>query len=129
MTTSARASGRCSTSDKCSTPAGVPVVMPIGGHGVFIDAARFLPHLPREQFPAQALAAALYTDSGVRSMERGAVSAGRDPADRCKSIYPALELDSTDPSATRVHAGAHGRHRRVDHRPARRAVSAWSVWR
>ncbi len=71
--------------------AGVPVVMPIGGHGVFVDAAKFLPHLSREQYPAQALAAAVYTESGVRSMERGAVSAGRDPQTG-KSIYPPLEL-------------------------------------
>ncbi len=71
--------------------AGVPLVRPIGGHGVFLDAARFLPHIPREQFPAQALAAALYVDSGVRAMERGAVSAGRD--DRTgKNILPSLEL-------------------------------------
>lgn len=59
--------------------AGVPVVVPIGGHGVFINAHRFLPHLDPEQFPAQSLAAALYLDSGVRAMERGIVSAGRDP--------------------------------------------------
>jgi tyrosine phenol-lyase len=59
--------------------AGVPVVQPIGGHGVFIDARRFLPHLDQEQYPAQTLAAALYLDSGVRAMERGIVSAGRDP--------------------------------------------------
>jgi tyrosine phenol-lyase len=71
--------------------AGVPIVRPIGGHGVFIDAARFLPHLPRDQFPSQALAAALYVESGVRSMERGAVSAGRDPATG-ENAYPALEL-------------------------------------
>ncbi len=59
--------------------AGVPIVVPIGGHGIFIDAHRFLPHLDQEQFPAQSLAAALYLDSGVRAMERGVVSAGRDP--------------------------------------------------
>lgn len=59
--------------------AGVPIVQPIGGHAVFVDARRFLPHLDQEEFPAQALAAALYVDSGVRSMERGIVSAGRDP--------------------------------------------------
>jgi tyrosine phenol-lyase len=59
--------------------AGVPVVLPIGGHAVFLDARRFLSHLDQEQFPAQSLAAALYLDSGVRSMERGIVSAGRDP--------------------------------------------------
>ncbi len=69
---------------------GVPIVEPIGGHGIFIDAVRFLPHIPREQFPAQSLAAALYVDSGVRSMERGAVSAGRDP-DTGKNYFPRLE--------------------------------------
>lgn len=58
--------------------AGVPIVEPIGGHAVFLDARRFLPHLDQEQFPAQTLAAALYVDSGVRAMERGIVSAGRD---------------------------------------------------
>lgn len=56
---------------------GVPIVLPIGGHGVFVDAKRFLPNIPQDHFPAQALAAALYVDSGVRSMERGIVSAGR----------------------------------------------------
>lgn len=58
--------------------AGVPIVEPVGGHAVFVDARRFLPHLDQSQFPAQALAAALYIDSGVRSMERGIISAGRD---------------------------------------------------
>ncbi len=58
---------------------GIPIVTPVGGHGVFVDARAFLPHVPANQFPAQSLAAALYVDSGVRGMERGAVSAGRDP--------------------------------------------------
>lgn len=71
--------------------AGVPITRPIGGHGVFLDAARFLPHIPREQFPAQALAAALYVDSGVRAMERGGVSAGRDK-ETGENIFPPLEL-------------------------------------
>jgi tyrosine phenol-lyase len=60
--------------------AGVPIVRPIGTHGVFLDAKRFLPHVDQDRFPAQALAAEIYVDSGVRSMERGNVSAGRDPA-------------------------------------------------
>ncbi|VBB44229.1 Tyrosine phenol-lyase [uncultured Paludibacter sp.] len=58
--------------------AGVPVIEPIGGHAVFLDARRFCPHLTQDQFPAQSLAANLYVESGVRSMERGIVSAGRD---------------------------------------------------
>lgn len=58
--------------------AGVPIVEPVGGHAVFLDARRFCPHLDQEQFPAQSLASSLYIDSGVRSMERGIVSAGRD---------------------------------------------------
>lgn len=71
--------------------AGVPVVRPLGGHAVFLDAAATLSHLPRDRFPAQALAAALYLESGVRSMERGAVSAGRDP-NTGENRYPSLEL-------------------------------------
>jgi tyrosine phenol-lyase len=70
---------------------GIPVVRPIGGHGVFIDAAKFLPHIPREEFPAQALAAALYVESGVRSMERGGVSAGRNH-ETGENLFPPLEL-------------------------------------
>ncbi len=57
---------------------GVPTIEPIGGHAVFLDARRFCPHLEQEQFPAQSLAAFLFMDSGVRTMERGIVSAGRD---------------------------------------------------
>ncbi len=70
---------------------GVPIVQPIGGHGVFIDAAIALPHLDQGQFPAQALTAAIYLDSGVRGMERGAVSAGRDPVTG-ENRRPKLEL-------------------------------------
>jgi tyrosine phenol-lyase len=58
--------------------AGIPIVQPIGGHAIFLDATRFLPHIPQDQFPAQTLAAELYLESGVRAMERGIVSAGRD---------------------------------------------------
>jgi tyrosine phenol-lyase len=57
----------------------IPIVQPVGGHAVFLDARRFYPHIPQDEFPAQTLAAELYLDSGIRSMERGIVSAGRDP--------------------------------------------------
>jgi tyrosine phenol-lyase len=60
--------------------AGVPIVKPVGGHAVYLDARAFLPHIPQDEFPAQRLSAELYVESGVRSMERGIVSAGRDPA-------------------------------------------------
>jgi tyrosine phenol-lyase len=70
---------------------GVPIVTPIGGHAIFLNARRMLPHIPQEQFPAQALAAALYVESGVRAMERGLVSAGRD-ASTGENLKPKLEL-------------------------------------
>ncbi len=71
--------------------AGVPVVKPIGTHGVFLDAKAFYPHLSQDEFPAQTLAAELYVDSGVRAMERGVVSAGRNK-ETGKHNYPKLEL-------------------------------------
>ena len=70
---------------------GIPVVLPIGTHGVFLDAKKFLPHLTQDQFPAQTLAAEIYLDSGVRTMERGVVSAGRNK-ETGEHNYPALEL-------------------------------------
>jgi tyrosine phenol-lyase len=70
---------------------GIPIMLPIGTHGVFLDARRFLPHLDQDEFPAQALAAELYIESGVRAMERGNVSAGRNP-ETGENRHPALEL-------------------------------------
>lgn len=70
---------------------GVPIVRPCGGHAVFLDAKAIYPHIPQDQFPAQTLAAELYLDSGVRAMERGVVSAGRDPKTGDHK-YPKLEL-------------------------------------
>jgi tyrosine phenol-lyase len=58
----------------------IPIVEPVGGHAIFLDARRFYPHLVQDQFPAQTLAAELYLDSGIRSMERGIASAGRNAA-------------------------------------------------
>jgi len=70
---------------------GIPIVLPVGGHGIFLDARAFLPHLPQEHYPAQALAAAIYLDSGVRAMERGTVSAGRNQ-ETGEENRPRLEL-------------------------------------
>jgi tyrosine phenol-lyase len=70
---------------------GIPIVQPVGGHAIFLDAKRIYPHIPQDQFPAQTLAAELYLDSGIRSMERGIVSAGRDP-ETGDHRHPALEL-------------------------------------
>lgn len=69
---------------------GIPVVLPPGGLGVHIEASSFLPHVPRSAYPAGSLAAALYIASGVRSMERGAMSMDRDRDGR--EVYPELEL-------------------------------------
>jgi tyrosine phenol-lyase len=71
--------------------AGVAIIRPIGGHGVYLDARAILPHVPQDELPAQSLAAAIYVDSGVRTMERGVVSAGRDPATG-ENRLPRLEL-------------------------------------
>jgi tyrosine phenol-lyase len=69
----------------------IPIVQPVGGHAIFLDARRFYPHLPQDAFPGQTLAAELYLDSGIRSMERGIVSAGRDPQTG-QHRHPKLEL-------------------------------------
>ena len=71
--------------------AGIPLVKPLGTHGIFLDARKFLPHIPQSDFPAQALAAEIFLDSGVRTMERGIVSAGRDMKTNDHN-YPELEL-------------------------------------
>lgn len=70
---------------------GIPIVQPVGGHAIFLDARRIYEHIPQAEFPAQTLAAELYLDSGIRAMERGVVSAGRDPATG-DHRYPKLEL-------------------------------------
>jgi tyrosine phenol-lyase len=71
--------------------AGIPIVLPVGGHAIYLDARRFYPDMPQEAFPAQTLAAELYLDAGVRAMERGIVSAGRDKVTG-ENHKPKLEL-------------------------------------
>jgi len=70
---------------------GIPIIEPAGGHAVFIDATGFLPHIPREEFTAQTLAAEVYLEGGVRSAEIGTLMADRDPVSR-ENRYPKLEL-------------------------------------
>ena len=69
----------------------VPYVKPIGGHAIFLDAKKILSHLSQDKFPSQTLAAEIYLDSGVRGMERGVVSAGRNP-ETGEHRFPKLEL-------------------------------------
>ncbi|MCG8700614.1 MAG: tryptophanase [Bacteroidales bacterium] len=71
--------------------AGIPIVEPIGTHAVFLDAKRFLPHIDQDNFPAQVLASELFVESGIRAMERGNVSSGRNKKTG-KNYRPALEL-------------------------------------
>jgi len=71
--------------------AGIPIVTPPGTHAIFLDVKRFLPHIDQDEYPAQRLAAEIYMESGVRTMERGNVSKGRDP-ETGENYRPALEL-------------------------------------
>jgi tyrosine phenol-lyase len=71
--------------------AGIPIVEPVGTHAVFLDAKRFLPHVDQDEYPAQRLAAEIFVETGVRAMERGNVSKGRDPKTG-ENYRPALEL-------------------------------------
>ncbi|MBE9481811.1 MAG: tryptophanase [Bacteroidetes bacterium] len=73
------------------TDFGIPVILPYGGHAIFVDAKRFLPKVPKEEFPAQMLAIELYLESGVRGVEIGALMADRDPVTR-ENRFPELEL-------------------------------------
>jgi tryptophanase len=70
---------------------GIPVQEPFGGHAIFVDAKRFLPNFPKEQFAAQTLAVEVYLEGGVRGVEIGAILADRDPITR-ENRYPDLEL-------------------------------------
>ncbi len=73
------------------TEFGIPIQKPIGGHAIFIDAKKFLPHIPKEEYIAQTLAVEIYKEAGVRGVEIGTLLADRDPVTR-ENRYPALEL-------------------------------------
>jgi tryptophanase len=71
---------------------GIPIIQPVGGHAVYIDARSFLPHLPQSAFPAQALVVALYRGGAVRGVEVGSVMFGRKDSETGRDIYPELDL-------------------------------------
>jgi tryptophanase len=70
---------------------GIPIQKPFGGHAIFIDASKFLPHIPKEEYRAQTLAVELYLEAGIRGVEIGTILADRDPETR-ENRYPELEL-------------------------------------
>ena len=72
--------------------AGVPILKPIGGHAVYLNAKEFLPHIPQDLFPAQALAVALYRDYGIRGVEIGTVMFGKRETATGRILHPELEM-------------------------------------
>jgi tryptophanase len=72
--------------------AGVPILKPIGGHAVYLNAKEFLPHVPREEYPGQALVVALYREYGIRGVEIGTVMFGKKDTATGSTTYPELEM-------------------------------------
>ena len=74
------------------TENGIPIIQPTGGHAIYIDALGFLPDLPREQFPVQALTVALYIEAGIRGVEIGSLMFAKEDPETGEIKYPDLEL-------------------------------------
>ena len=82
---------KCKYLGKKLTGYGIPVQRPYGGHAIFVDAKKFLPNVPKEEYIAQTLAVELYLEAGIRGVEIGTLLADRDPETR-ENRYPALEF-------------------------------------
>ncbi|HEU4939994.1 MAG TPA: beta-eliminating lyase-related protein, partial [Candidatus Eisenbacteria bacterium] len=72
--------------------AGVPIVQPVGGHAVYIDAKRFFPHLPQSRFPGQRLVIELYREYGIRAVEVGSLMFGHKDPQTGEDVFPRLDL-------------------------------------
>ncbi|MBE0601928.1 MAG: tryptophanase, partial [Firmicutes bacterium] len=70
---------------------GIPIIEPVGGHGVYVDGKAFFPQIPQHEFPSQRLVVALYEEAGVRAVELGACAFGRKDPETCADIWPELE--------------------------------------
>jgi tryptophanase len=70
----------------------IPIIDPPGGHGIYVDAKRFFPHIPQSEFPAQRLVVALYEEAGIRCVELGACAFGSKDPVTGEPVWPALEV-------------------------------------